>query len=61
MKIQQSLTRYKVEFVLDTNLSKDQILQLLGWLDASMIYLETEKEYQDRIKGKKNQEPEGGD
>ena len=43
MKIQHNLTRYKVEFVLDTHFSKEQILQLLYWLGASMIYLETEK------------------
>ena len=49
MRIQTPTTRYKVEFVLDTNLSKNQILGLLGWLDASMIYIETEQEWATRV------------
>jgi hypothetical protein len=49
MKIQNPTTRYKIEFVLDTHLSKKQILDLLVWLEASMILVETEDERRVRL------------
>ena len=53
MKIYNDTTRYKVEFVLDTHLTKKQILGLLSWLEASMILVETEDERRIRLEKKK--------
>lgn len=52
MKIPNPTTRYKIEFVLDTNLSRRQILELLAWMEASMILVETEDERRIRLEKK---------
>lgn len=49
MRITSPPTRYKVEFVIDTHLSKKQILGLLAWLEAGMILIETEDERRARL------------
>jgi len=40
MIIKNEPKRYKVSFVIDTHLSKKQILGLLNWMEACMIDIE---------------------